>query len=373
MSDTRTRERAAPPLADPFRAADIEASGAGSDMLPALTPAGGGKRTDEALAAFVTAQRVAIKRALPAVLQEVKALGQAAGADFYYRIPFKDRKGGEEKTTWVEGPSIDCAMAVAAAYGNCWVGATVAQETHDAWIFSARFVDLEKGVTVVREFRQRKGQRTGMRDADRQTDILFQIGQSKAIRNVVCAAIPTVVNTAYSAAMDSVLSRVEKDPDRFREWTVRTIEGMGLSLKRIERALAASYTEWTNQQMARTYADLKAVKDGMVSADDLWPAAPGDEQTAAPQETTVKESAAAEAPTDAAEEGAEGSGQAAEEDGDRGARAPAEDPAERRNDPPPPAEDPPPAKAKEPEKPRPQRAERPAPAASAPPAGLKFD
>jgi hypothetical protein len=295
MSQTQTRSR--PPAADPFRDSlpmPVAEQGAGSDMLPAMVPRFGGQATDQALAGFVTAQKVAIKRQLPDVLRDVQALGQAAGSDFYYRIPFKDRSGGEEKTTWVEGPSIDCAMATASRYGNCIVKAAVTSETQDAWTFTARFVDLETGFTVERAFQQRKGQSSGMKDKSRQLDIVFQIGQSKAIRNVIVAAIPTVVNAAYAAAKDSVLSRVERDPEKFRSWLTATAESMGIAVRRIERALATSYDRWTPSQMARTYADLKAVKDGMVQAEDLWPSAAGEAGAAqSEQQEEVRETAAA--------------------------------------------------------------------------------
>lgn len=281
MSETKTRQQR-PAISDPFHDSFQQPEGQSSDNLPAMVPRHGGPQVDQALAAHVTAQRVAVKRNLPDVLREVQALGAAAGADFYYRIPFKDRKGGEEKTTWVEGPSIDCAMAVATTYGNCWVGATISGETHEAWTFSAMFRDLEKGVTVVREFRQRKGQNTGMKDGGRQIDIVFQIGQSKAIRNVVVAALPVVVNAAYAAAMSSVLKRVEASPDKFREWLSATIDGMGIDIKRMERVNATPFSAWSNQQMARAYADLRAVKDGMVTVDELWPL-PGSED-APPQD-----------------------------------------------------------------------------------------
>ncbi|MEY4299252.1 MAG: hypothetical protein RIR25_488 [Verrucomicrobiota bacterium] len=265
MSETQSKPRNQ--IADPFH--DIQQQGAGADMMPTLMPRAGGQQTDAALAHFVTAQRVAVKRNLGSIMQEVQALGQASGADFYYRIPFKDRRSGD--TTWVEGPSIDCAMAVAMAYGNCKVGATVSQETHEYWRFSAVFIDLEKGTTVTREFQQRKSQSSGMRDAGRQIDIIFQVGQSKAIRNVIVAALPTPTNLAYAAAKKSVLAKVEQDPQRFREWLGEQIEAMRFDPKRIERAMGTPLRAWSLSQLARVYADLKAVKDGVVQADELWP------------------------------------------------------------------------------------------------------
>lgn len=348
MSQTQTRAR--PLAADPFHDSLPAPQGPGSDMLPAITPRVGGAATDQALAAFVTAQRVAVKRDLGGVLREAQTLGAAAGPAFFYRIPYKrkNKQTGEVTTEWVEGPSIDCAMEIAALYGNCWIGATVREETQSHWIFQARFVDLEKGVTIVREFQQRKGQDTGMRDGDRQRDIVFQIGQSKAIRNVVVAAIPRAVDVAYEAAKNSLVGKIEKNPGQFLERLLAWLEQLGVAVKRVERALGRASNAWTVADMARTYADAKAIKDGMASADDIWPLPSADSEPAsapAAAEPTRSETAMADA--------------GGEDDGQEDAGEPPAQPEQKQPEPPPA------------EKPR-QRAKpaaEPPPADPAPPAG----
>lgn len=306
MSETRTRGRLADPMRDDLETSLREAQGGvGSDMLPALTPRAGGAATDQALAGFVTAQKVAIKRDFPRILAEGKAVAAAAGDRFFYRIPFKqkDRNSGETRTTFVEGPSINAAMAAVSLYGNCKVAAVVEKETQDAWTFAAQFQDLEKGVTIVRSFQQRKGQNTGMRDQGRQADIVFQIGQSKAMRNVIVAALPLLVSEMHEAAKDSLVGKIEKNPDGWREKILSGLERRQISIKRVERAVARGHEKWTPADMARIVADMNAVADGVTTPDDLWPPAPGEATTEESGDRTMTEAAAAEAGTPGEEEG----------------------------------------------------------------------
>lgn len=391
MSQTRTRERAAPPLNNPFgMGGEVAPLNDEAASLPALMPtAGAGRASDNALAGVITAQRVAVKRDLGGILGEARSLGAAAGADFYYSIPYrqKDKDTGEFRTVYVEGPSIKAAMACASLYGNCRVGAQVSKETATHWYFQAVFQDLEKGTTVMREFQAQKPQEgRGRMDTARRADMDFQSAQSKAIRNVVVAAIPLVVDAAYQAARGSMLKKVEANPKGALEHALDVIDGLAVPVTRVERKMAKPCEKWTPREIVRVIMDAYSVRDGVMSAAEVWPPQPSDEQSPQQQaETVVQESAAAEAPTDAAEEVAEGSGQAEEEDGGRGAQRPSGDPSERRDDPPPPAAAEPetrpaaaapaaqqqqratatqrqPAKAKEP----------PPPAADAPPHGLDF-
>lgn len=341
MSGTRTRERAA--LSNPFGmggANEIAPLDGEAAALPSLMPAGGaGRASDSALAGVITAQRVAIKRDLGGVLAEAKALGGQAGDDFYYSIPYrqKNKDTGEFTTVYVEGPSIKAAMACASLYGNCRVGAQVSRETASHWFFSAIFQDLEKGVTVMREFQAQKPQEgRGKMDTARRADMDFQSAQSKAIRNVVVAAIPLVVDAAYEAAKSSLLQRVQQmGKEKATDYALQLVEELRVPISRVERKMAAKSDDWTARQIVRVVMDARAVRDGMLVADEVWPLAPN-EQPAQQAETTVQESAAADGPMAAAEEAAGGSGSAADEAG-AGAKAPAADAAERRQDPPPPA------------------------------------
>ena len=140
-----------------------------------------GKAIMKAGTPFVTAMSVQRPRDLGKIVQAMKTEAQYAGDSFYYQLPFGDQ---------VEGPSIGLAVSLARAWGNCAVTMDV-QETPDAYMFTGRFIDLETGYQLDRAFRQRKaGAVHGKFDSDRKLDMAFQIGQSKAIRNVILNATP---------------------------------------------------------------------------------------------------------------------------------------------------------------------------------------
>lgn len=247
------------------------------EQLPALRPVG--QAVDNAMAHVVTAQRVAIKRDIGRVLQEIEAASNAAGERFYYSIPFKNKRSGT--TDLVEGISIKGAMAVASIYGNCSVEAVIANETAVAWIFAARFIDYEKGITITRLFQQRKNQSSGMADAGRQLDIVFQIGQSKAMRNVVEAALPLFTEHAFEAAKNTIRTKISNKPEDYRKRLVAWFEERGVPLQRVERLVGRPSGRWTNADMAKLYVEVCTVNDRMAEPDDFWPAPESDDAPAA--------------------------------------------------------------------------------------------
>lgn len=248
----------------------------GSQSLMMAVPPGAppGGASDNAFAAIVTAQRVAVKRNLPAILAEAKALATAAGDRFYYSIPFrKKQEDGSYRTEFVEGPSIGCTMAAISAYGNCRVEAFPADDTATHWTFMARFIDYEKGVTVVRSFKQRKNQDMGIRDRGRSEDIVFQSGQSKGIRNVVVAGLKWLTDEMFAAAKSGVLERIGKAPDEARRWLAGKFQTNEIALGRVERVIGRTIDKWNARDMARLFAELQAIGDGFADAADLYPVA----------------------------------------------------------------------------------------------------
>jgi hypothetical protein len=270
MSETQTKN---PRMDDPF-SGGMSFGPQSSQALMAPVAGATGGALDRAQAQIVTAQRVAIKRNLPAILAEAKALATAAERKFYYSMPFKERSKGDkpERTVYVEGPSIGCAMAAIGAYGNCSVEAFPASETPSHWTFMARFVDYEKGTTYSRSFNQRKAQNTGMRDAGRQEDIIFQIGQSKSIRNVIVGGLKWLTDEMFLAAKSGVLERIANNPDGARGWLAKQYALREIELKRVERVVGRPAGKWLAADMAKLFAELSALDDGFADADDLYPA-----------------------------------------------------------------------------------------------------
>lgn len=153
---------------------------------------------------YSTAVKVQEPRNLQQRAKMLLAEAKLAGEAFYYGWGSgKDR---------VLGPSIGLAMAAARIWGNCAVEPQPIDETEDSWILSTNFIDLETGFTLGRQFRQAKGWTVhGKFDEERKDDIRFQIGQSKAARNVICNALPKwLIDAAIREAQLGVRERIEK-------------------------------------------------------------------------------------------------------------------------------------------------------------------
>jgi hypothetical protein len=215
------------------------------------------------------AQRLQVYRDDGKVMQKIKATAAAAGENWYYRFPVKNRE--TNTTEWIEGPSIKLANDLARIFGNCDVDTRVI-DLGDSWLFYARFIDLETGFSMTRPFQQRKAQ-TSMRTKDpgRAQDIAFQIGASKAIRNVVCNSLQTFSDFAFEEARDALVGKVGKDLDG---WRRRTIEGIGkipVDLKRVELVVGRAAKDWLAPDVARIIAMMKAIADGMATADETFP------------------------------------------------------------------------------------------------------
>jgi len=100
------------------------------------------------------AQNVAVRRDERIILNKIRALAAAAGQEWFYRFPVKNKKKGT--VDYIEGPSIKMANDLARLYGNCDVDCRHV-DIGSHIIFSARFIDLETGYSLTRPFQQRKG------------------------------------------------------------------------------------------------------------------------------------------------------------------------------------------------------------------------
>lgn len=172
------------------------------DQAGSQLPAGGAlqETTD---GKYTTAIRVQQPREFPVVQdrvnREVRLLGESA---FY---------GWGAAGQQIEGPSIKLAMVLQRNWGNCAVAMEAVQDLPDAWVFTAVFVDLETGSTLTRQFRQAKKSIVhGKHDEIRKDDMRFQIGQSKAVRNVVLNALPAwLIDKAMEVAKEGAREKLE--------------------------------------------------------------------------------------------------------------------------------------------------------------------
>lgn len=238
---------------------EIPVAGVGAGMAMALV---------EPFKEAVTAKSVEVRRDNAKVMVALKARAQAAGRKWVYSWEAKDRRSGGKST--IEGGTIKMANAIAQEYGNCSVETRVVDEGN-YWNFYSRFVDWQTGFSLVRAFRQRKGQETGMGDKERQLDIVFQIGQSKSQRNVILNSLPDIADFCLEEAKNSLLTEIGKDPAKARAWIVKEAEKLGVELARIERKVGRTKDHWTNPDMAKIVSELEAIADNMIGKDDVYP------------------------------------------------------------------------------------------------------
>lgn len=254
----------------------------GPKSVGALVPMNRNETTISVQGELVTAQKVAVERDLGKIMARIKILAAGAGMRWFYRIPFKNNKKGT--TDYVEGLTIKGANAVVREYGNCLVTQRV-QDMGTHWVIYARFVDLERGTTYDRPFMQRKGQDTGMGDAERRADLVFQIGVSKATRNVLVNALEDLCSYAFEEARSGLQQRINKNPEGAKKWIIDKLAELKIDVKRVAAIYGRTPDHWLVPDMAKIYAEINAIEEGMADATDVYPMIDDKESAKKPEPT----------------------------------------------------------------------------------------
>lgn len=215
----------------------------------------------------VGAQKVAVYRDEKKVLEKLKVIAAAAGTDWMYRFPVKKKDGSVE---FIEGGSIKLANDLARIFGNVDIDVRV-MDLGDSWIFYSRFVDLESGFSMTRPFQQRKGQRGMRTETDRALDIAFQIGASKSIRNIILNSLQSFADFAFEEARNSLVEKIGKNLEGWRERCVQRIAERKIALNRVERVVGRAVKDWLAPDIARVVAMMQSIADGMASVDEVFP------------------------------------------------------------------------------------------------------
>lgn len=228
---------------------------------------------------FATAIAVQQPRSLTKVEQRVLHEARKLGDHAFYSWRVKDK--GTGRASIIEGASIKLAMMVARNWGNCAVDALPVQAVDGAWIFTAAFIDLETGFTLTRQFRQSMDSVVhGNLDAERKADIRFQIGQSKAARNVIANALPAgLIDRAMAEAKKGVREQVEafiaKDGiATARELMLKALKKQGVLQDQVLRKMERGTVDGlTVEDLVDLKGDLTALVDGAERAGSLFPQA----------------------------------------------------------------------------------------------------
>lgn len=236
--------------------------------LPAVYPSAQGDLAINSFGGVITAQRVAVPRNHNQIIQRLKALCAMAGDGYVYSWSVKDRKNNREQI--VEGPTIKLANDLARTYGNNQIDVRV-QRDGDWLVIYARFTDLETGYSYTRPFQQRLSQDTGMKDAERRMDMVFQIGVSKAIRNVVVNALSTFADFMVEESKNNLIAKVQENPDKANGFIDKVLDRFEINVGRVEAVIGRKRDKWTVRDLARVYSEMRGLVDGMTVADEIYP------------------------------------------------------------------------------------------------------
>lgn len=220
---------------------------------------------------YTTAVAVQKPRSISKMLSAVLEEAEQAGSSFYYRWEVKTNDGPKE----VIGGSIDMAASIFRGYGNCAMDIQC-NETPSHYFFTATFIDLENGMSWPRMFRQRKSQSLGKRmEQDRQEDIVFQIGQSKAMRNAVLSVMPRwIVERAIQTARNAEIKRLSgrENITLARAEVMKYFGRFGVTQERIEAKLGKKIEDAGPEDLADLRSVAGAIKDGVTTISDAFPA-----------------------------------------------------------------------------------------------------
>lgn len=265
-------------LADP----QSDTAGFGAPVPALAPPPHAGEVVLEFQHAIVTAQKVAVARDENRIMARLKALCARSGDKYYYSWEANDRRNQRKST--VEGPTIGLANDLAREYGNNVVDIR-AIDTGDGWMFYARFTDLETGFSMTRPFQQRKDQDTGMSDGGRAMDIVFQIGASKAIRNVIVNSLSTYKDFMMEEAKKALVDWVDQHPEKAAKWIADTAAAHSIDMRQIEAVIGRIHAQWTVRDIARVMAELRGIDEGLTVADEVYPSLEDAQQVMAEKQT----------------------------------------------------------------------------------------
>jgi hypothetical protein len=217
---------------------------------------------------YVTAMQVIQPRNLNRVISKCIEEASIAGEEFIYSW----RQGG----SIIEGLTVGAALSIVRNFGNSFVDVEV-EEQEKAYIFTAYYSDLETGFNLSRSYRQNKASPKtkhgkDIYEGDRGIDIIFQIGQSKAIRNVVLNAIPRwlatkVLEESKNNAMATINNMGEV---KARELLLKKINNLKVPLKRVENIYGKAKA-WDNIKLVQLSSALKSLENGYEDEDTLFP------------------------------------------------------------------------------------------------------
>lgn len=273
-------------VVDPTRALEQKNNGGSVQQDYGIPPTGAMRVQTQ----YSTAVHVIKPRNLEEVQRRCLEEAAIAGDDFYYSW----KQGGED----IEGLTVGAALAMVRNFGNCAVDCKV-EDAREYYVFHGAFIDLETGFNLVRPFRQRKESPTkkdgsAVYKGERGVDIIFQIGASKSIRNVVLNAVPKWLSTkVMDRAKENIVGKIEKmGVAKAKEMVVKKAATLNIPVARIAMIYGKEEV-WDVEAIVKISSALRAIDDGVESVDSLFPLTGAEKKSEpAPSANPVEEASA---------------------------------------------------------------------------------
>jgi len=233
---------------------------------------------------FVTALQVAQPRDIRLVTKRAMDEAELLAERGFYSFPVK---GGR-----VEGGSIELAMCLHRAWGNCHADCDVVEAAENHVTLRARFIDLESGATVARAFRGYVAPAPAKFASDpaqreRWYSMQFEANQSKAIRNVILRGVPAWLrDEAFRRAKESAGKLLLKGTSlpEARAKIVDWYRSIGKSQTDLERLRDRPMGSWTANDCVELKSTWTAIKVGDISVEEVF-ASFEDDTPAKPKQT----------------------------------------------------------------------------------------
>ncbi|MEM3091505.1 MAG: hypothetical protein QXD05_00005 [Candidatus Pacearchaeota archaeon] len=221
---------------------------------------------------YQTAVQVIKKRELTDIINRVEQEAAISGEDFYYSYPQGDK--------YIEGVGINGALILARNWGNNAVEVRPF-DLGDKYVLIGDFIDFETGFNLSRPYilkkkilKNKKG--NAIYEKERNDEIVFQIGTSKAMRNVILNALPNyVIEAGLRRAKEGYRKKLEEyikknGIEKARDMLVKRAERLNVAKELIEKNFGKS-SSWDIDKILLISGTLKGIEEGYHSINDAFP------------------------------------------------------------------------------------------------------
>ena len=222
-----------------------------------------------------------IEEGYKALMQEAALLGPKA----FYTWPVKNKKTG--KVTIIEGASVHLLMAAARHFRNLRFMVRMEKETESAWHLLGVAQDLESGLEIVRPHIAFKPFSKSPFENQRDQYAAFQIGVSKAIRNVLANIIPSYwladgIEKAKKAGKRAA-GGSRKISKKQRIDTINAFKDKGVPEEVLNALVQKDSKDWTGQDLSLLRAEFAALLSGDLNVEAIYALAGMEYHVEAPQ------------------------------------------------------------------------------------------